>query len=1377
MYYELTYLQKGILNSELLYPDFLTNNICVLLQYDKNYNVEILKQAINFVLKNNDILRLKIEQKSKKFFFKDYNIEQIYSENCKNEILLEKKFKKFGNKKINVFDNKLYDFQIFSISNYKTAIFVKFHHIISDSWSVFLFEKNLFDYYNNFIKKTSKKILKNFSYLNYANQEKKYFSSEKFICDYKFFKQQLKINTQKIFPIKNFYFASKTAKRISLNIPKKISNHLKNFSQNKKTSPFIILSASLSIYLYKIYSKNIFFIHTPIYNRINEEEKKTIGLFVNTLPFLSKINKNLSFNNFLSATKKNFNTLLRHSRMPNYYIFKNFKHKINNIQIFLSYENIKSSQKVTPKLFFGDSEITPLSIHLSNRYNENKFLMEIDYRLDFFTKKEIHQMFDVLLKIIKEFLKNSNTLIKDYSVLNEKQINKIKNFNKNTLKIPQNKTIIDFFLFSVQKSADKNFVHYKNKTLTYKQVNIFSNIIADKIIKKNIKPQNTIAVLLKRNKNLIVSLIAIWKTGNILLPIDLNSPPKRIFNILKKAECNFIITDNYVLQKINFDNFTIINIDSIDTNEKFSNINLSKPNYFAALHFTSGTTGEPKAILTKHLAYINLYYSWQKIHNLQKKSLIILQVSDFSFDVFIGDLIKSIINAGCLKIATEEERISPKKLFKIAQSDKINFIEATPGIIFPFLNYVKNNDLSFSSLKTVVLGGEACIYNDFIKIVNNFRNSIKFFNSYGVTEAAIESTAYQAKPGENYNSYYSPIGFPLHNVKIFILNKDLQILPVNKTGQIYISGIGIAEKYFKNKKLTQEKFIKSSFIKNKILYKTGDLGRWLKDGNIEFLGRNDNQIKIRGYRVELAEIEILLSRNKKIKKAVAVTLTENKTNKIVVFILSDDINFNVFEAKNIIKNNLPYYMFPSAIHKIDKFPLNKNGKIDTRKLIEIHKNKTKKIDIKKPRNSVQKKISDILCKLLEIDQISIKDNFFDIGINSLMIVEAFVSAEKAGLNITPQDFYNYPTIEKLSEKILLKSSKYDIYKNVSLEKWKGFYFCNKTIFFDNVILTGATGFLGIHLLKLFTEKNIKVYCLIRRKNNISVKNRLKKIYNFYFNSDLPEKIEVIKSNSDNIYDSIDIKNYKNSIFVHCAANVKQFGNYSDFEKDNISFTNKVIDFCNDKNIKLAYISTMAIAANVKKSFTENDFFIGQNLEQSAYLKSKFIAEKNVRKAIKKGLKAVILRIGNLTGRLNDGRFQYNFADNLTYKLLLYLKNRSLKKQFYKSEIEFTPVDETAKAIYNLINLQLSFNKVYHIFNQNKIKIDKITEILNKVELKEDKKSENVDLSVFFEYYFSQSSFKFNDFTNFVLKHTNFYWKKINSVYLKKFINQINQSNL
>jgi amino acid adenylation domain-containing protein len=569
------------------------------------------------------------------------------------------------------------------------------------------------------------------------------------------------------------------------------------------------------------------------------------------------------------------------------------------------------------------------------------------------------------------------------------------------LEYPKDKTIVNLFEEQAKKAPRNTALIFENTHLSYKELNATSNQLAD-YLRKNytIEPDDLAGIMLERNEWMMIAILAVLKAGAGYVPIDLDYPQERINYLISDSGCKLLI-DETELNKF-----------------KTSQSNYSKenpsvgltPNNLMYCIYTSGSTGLPKGVLVEHLTVVNLAYAQKNEFGITPDERI-LQFSSISFDASVEQIWLAFLSGAALVLVSKETVGDIKALEKYITNKKVSHIHTVPA----YLNELVIDNKRY--LKRVIAGGDVCPPY----LAERWREHCAFYNEYGPTETTVTSIEYTAELNDGYNNFV-PIGKPIANTHIYILDEEKQLVPQGSPGELYIGGDGVARGYLNRPELTAERFIQNPFEPEQRMYRTGDLGRWLPDGNIEYLGRTDDQVKIRGFRIELGEIASVLQKHNQVKDAVVMAVDVNGQDKELVAYTSGDAD--TAELAVLLKSKLPHYMVPSYFVKVDAFPLNKNGKIDRRALpVPTERYYQKQGNFVPPVTATEKKIAVIWREVLNIKQVGIDDNFFDLGGTSLMVMRLINQVnQKTESYLRLASLYQLPTIRQLAQKIDTRST-------------------------------------------------------------------------------------------------------------------------------------------------------------------------------------------------------------------------------------------------------------------------------------------------------------------------------------------------------------------
>lgn len=1404
--YELTNPQKSIFYTEE-FTNKPINNIVGIMYFKNDIDIGLLKDAVNLTIKNNQAMNTRIVSNSStpmQYFanFSPFEIEVYdFSNNTMKDF---ESFKLgFSQKMFDFYESPLFEFVICKLPSKEIALIGKFHHIIVDAWSLGLVIDRIAFFYTKLL--TNSEISEDFgNYIDFIKREEEYISSELYKKNKNFWENTIK----NIEPVRlKSATSSFKANRKYYELTEQETSLINDFCKQNRISPYAFFLAVLNIYLYRTTSLENFSIQTPLLNRLGKE-KGTIGMFINMISIPFSNNGNLQVKDLLHNISSDSLSFFKNGKYPYMHLLNdlrknnstktcNIVYSFQNMRAKTIFQDIVSYRSEWSFVGYMQDEFV---VNVTDINNSGRYTLSYDYLVDLFSDTEIDLIHKRLKTIISNILSNPNTLISKIEILPEEEKELILNsFNNTDFPYDKEKTLIDLFEENVAKNPSDIALVYKEKTYTYFELNNMANIIAEELEKHDIT-NSRVAVLCKKSAWMVASLLGIMKSGNCYIPIDGTYPEDRIKYIIDNSKCSMIITSEEYKNLYDLENKIIL--ENLDFTLTLHYKSKATPNDLAYMIYTSGTTGNPKGVKIKHKNIINTLIWRKNCYNFSKDD-VVLQVPSFSFDSSVEDIFTPLIS-GSMLVIPAVTRMDVNILAEELARYKVNHFLVVPSL-YKILLHEKLDCLS--NMKIITIAGESfpmsLVKEHFKKLPN-----VRLINEYGPTENSVCSTFYELT--EKDESIL--IGKPINNCKCYVLDKNLELLPLYTKGELYVSGPGVSEGYWNKPDLTKERFLDNPFDPNYKMYKTGDIVLQNSDGNLEFIGRDDGQVKFHGLRIELKEIEKNILKNEDISDAIVlVKELSSKKQLLVAYVTSYKTDFDINLLYENLRNTLPFYMLPTIV-KLDSFPLTPNGKIDKSKLpLPV----TKKSSNVLPRNELENDILIICREVLENSTLGIYDDFFTDGnADSLNILTINSRLFANGIKVNTQDFYQNPTVESLAKYI--SKNKEKVYTNNNfIQNPKTTVFpegldANQLKFeYKNVLLTGATGFLGIHILDyLLKNTDCIIYCIIREKYNQTPQKRLENLLQFYFNSDYyslyKNRIIVLNGELSKDFFSLSQEQYSNlqkniDCIINTAANTKHYGNYATFERENVDTVRNLIAFAKPTGILLNHMSTTNVSGNylvdnnISYDFTENDFYIGQNYQDNVYIRSKFEAEKLIIEEEFKGLKANIFRLGNLMARYNDGAFQKNKMDNAYYTRLIALAKLGVLPDSLKNQtLEFSPIDETAKAIVKLLTIPNIENNIFHIFSNKLISIElllrifedynctcKFTNYDDFIENLHLQKNDKVlkyiisDLNNAKQFDYSSDIVINQQLTNKFLDFVGFEWSMIDENYLKRFFDKVN----
>ncbi|SKB69517.1 amino acid adenylation domain-containing protein [Lysinibacillus sp. AC-3] len=547
------------------------------------------------------------------------------------------------------------------------------------------------------------------------------------------------------------------------------------------------------------------------------------------------------------------------------------------------------------------------------------------YNVELFNTFTISKVNEHFINILTDLLSNPHKTFNAINILSETEKHQVLyDFNSHLLNYDSTKTIDEFFEYQVKKGPDRIALICQDRKLTYKELNEKSNQLAHLLRQKGVKPEKLVGLIVERSEDLIICMFAVLKAGGAYLPVDPAYPLERINYMFEQADINLLLTHSHINIELSIPCEKIYLDDSPLHHYPTSNLDkLHDVNNLMYTLYTSGSTGQPKGVAVEHRNVVGYCHSFRNEFNINEND-IMLQQSTVSFDISVEEIFPILLTGGTLVIACRDDVASTEKLLDIMRNNKVTMISG-----FPLLLNELNKYPLVESLHTMISGGDV-LRKEYI---SNLIDKVKIYNTYGPSETTVCISYYEVTSEKVGNNI--PTGKPIANYKVYILDKNRQPAPIGVPGEVCISGVGVSREYLNRPDLTSERYTQNPFVENEKMYICGDLARWSPDGNIEFLGRIDNQIKIGGRRTEPGEVEEKLLQHPSIEEACVIAReNKNKNKYLTAYIVMNEQNSAV-ELKEYLLQFLPDFMVPSYYVELNKLPLTLNGKVDKNNLAVI----------------------------------------------------------------------------------------------------------------------------------------------------------------------------------------------------------------------------------------------------------------------------------------------------------------------------------------------------------------------------------------------------------------------------------------------------------
>ncbi|WP_430412299.1 amino acid adenylation domain-containing protein [Kordia sp.] len=857
------------------------------------------------------------------------------------------------------------------------------HHIIGDGWSMELVISEVISTYNNLVQNKEYIVPKlEIQYKDYAVWLQSALTKEQYKVAATYWRSQFQgelpiidIPSFKSRPKVKTYNGHTLTHHFSTSFLKKLTT----FSKSKDVTLFMTIMAGINTLLYRYTNQNDIIIGTPIAGREHPDLEGQLGLYLNTLAIRTNVEGSYRFLDVLERQKQTLLAAYEHQNYP----FDELVNKLNlqrdtsrsplfDVMVVLQNQaqlhTIKTEHNLSG-IQVEDYEVNrnTSQFDLSFTFIEKEGLvLSIEYDTDIYDEFLIERMFTHFENVLSKAIDNSENSIASLTYIIEEEKKQIlEDFNDTKVAYSKDKTVIDLFEEQVAKTPDHIALVFKNKKLTYTEFNKEATLLAQYLIQKyDIQSNDLIGIKLERSEQVLIAIFGILKSRAAYVPIDISYPQERINYIENDCDCKLVIDEKEL------ESFKLFkHKNDVENLQRITN-----QNQLAYIIYTSGTTGNPKGVLIKHRNLSDYSLTFKNYFNLTNADSLLQQAS-ISFDTSIEEIFPILLSGGKLVVIKENNDFD--QLFKKCEEHKISILSTNPyALAFLNQNVAHYQSLNF---RTLISGGDTLNF----EYINNLHHKFEVYNTYGPTESTVCATYYKVES----QTKTIPIGKPIANRNIIILNDENKLQPIGVAGELCISGLGLASGYLNKEEITKEKFINHPFIENNKMYKSGDLARWLPDGTIEFLGRIDQQVKLRGYRIELGEIETVLKQYAEEIENVVVAVKEINEEKVLIAYYISSIHINKSSVKDFLQKKLPNYMIPDFYMQLDSFELTPNGKINRKALPNISGEDSIRNVYIAPKNDIEIALVAIWEEVLGIEKIGVTDNFFELGGHSLKITK------------------------------------------------------------------------------------------------------------------------------------------------------------------------------------------------------------------------------------------------------------------------------------------------------------------------------------------------------------------------------------------------------
>ncbi|WP_268626173.1 non-ribosomal peptide synthetase [Paenibacillus alvei] len=844
---------------------------------------------------------------------------------------------------------------------------------------------------------------------------------------------------------------------------------LKQLASQRGTTLYMVLLAAYTVLLHKYTGQNDLIVGTSIAGRTHGDTQPLIGMFVNTLALRNYPTSDKTFLSYLEEVKETTLGAYEHQNYP-------FEELVDKVQVSRDlsrnplFDTMFSLQNLEDKEFkLEGMKLSPYP----SEYGTAKFDLSVDvteengglecsfeFATALYKESTIRRLSTHFGHLLAAIVSRPDAKIAELNLLTSEENEQILGaFNPAKPEAAPAAAFHRLFEEQVERTPEAEAVVYENDRLTYAELNERANRLAATLRASGIGRESIVGILAERSVDLLVAVLAVWKAGGAYVPLDPDYPADRVRFMLEDSGAKVLLTQTPLRERaeawLGEEELALAAVlyldDEASYSEEWANAPIgssmvsgklteavddgdvshqkvgmgsfheARPEDLAYVIYTSGTTGKPKGVMIEHHSLVNTAAGYRREYRLDQFPVRLLQLASFSFDVFVGDIARTLYNGGTMVIVPKDDRIDPSRLHHWMERERVTIFESTPALIVPFLEYVHEQQLDMSGMELLITSSDSCSVADYRILQERFGSLFRIINAYGVTEAAIDSSFYDEELAKLPQTGHVPIGKAWLNAKFYIVDAHMNPVPVGVLGELVIGGVGVARGYLNRPELTEEKFVDSPFAAGERLYRTGDLARWMEDGNVDFIGRIDNQAKIRGYRIETGEIESQLLRVEGVREAVVLVRSDANRQKALCAYYTPDTGaeLTVNDLRSALAQELPGYMIPSYFVELERLPLTPNGKIDRKALPAPEGEAGSGTEYVAPRNELETKLAEIWQEVLGLaKEIGVHDNFFDIGGHSLRATTLVSKVHKElSVDLPLRDVFRHSTIGSMAAAI------------------------------------------------------------------------------------------------------------------------------------------------------------------------------------------------------------------------------------------------------------------------------------------------------------------------------------------------------------------------
>ncbi len=911
---------------------------------------------------------------------------------------------------------------LWQLSDEEHVLLLNMHHIVSDGWSMGVLIRELSLLYRAFCNGDADPLPPlSVQYADYAVWQRGWLSEEVLEQQLSYWREQLagaevlELLTDHPRPA----VSTGRGASVDVQLPQHLSESLKKLCLDQGVSLFMLILSAWQVLLSRYTGQEDIVVGAPIAIRTQRQTEGLIGFFVNTLALRNDLSGDPRFVELLEQVRQRTLSAYAHQDLPFEQLVDALElerdlSRESLVQVMFAWQNTP-----TAELELGELSLQPLLLEQTTTLfdltlmmgeSEAGLLGSLAYRSDLFERETIERMAGHLETLLEGIVSAPECRLSEFSLLTDSERQQLLvEWNDTAADFPGDPCIHELFEAQVWQTPEAVAAVFGDQELTFAQLNARANQLAHHLRDLGVGPEVLVGICHERSLEMVVGLLGILKAGGAYVPLDPDYPAERLAFMLEDTQAPVLLTQQALLERLPAHHAQVLCLDADwDQIKHQPDTNLpaqASPQHLAYVIYTSGSTGNPKGVLLQHHGAINLAFAEKEFLALGHTSSV-LQFASLNFDASVWEIFATLLSGARLCLATRDDLMPGVALAKTVDRHAVTHLTLPPSAL---------QAMAPDSLKTcevLVVAGEDCP----VELVRQWCQGRTMYNAYGPTEVTVCATI--SEPLDE--ACRLNIGKPIANTQVYLLDRAGNLVPQGVIGELFVASAGLARGYWNQPELTAERFIANPFADdpNSRLYKTGDLCRWLPDGNLEFLGRSDHQVKVRGHRIELGEIEAALSSHDQVRE-VAVMAQEDLTGekRLVAYVVppADRSTVSATTLREHLRAALPLYMVPGAFVFLESLPLTPNGKLDRKALPAPDGHLELDEQYVPPRNPVEEQLCNIWQEVLRLDRVGVQDNFFHLGGDSILSIQVVARAAQKGLRLTVRQMFEHQTIATLAE--------------------------------------------------------------------------------------------------------------------------------------------------------------------------------------------------------------------------------------------------------------------------------------------------------------------------------------------------------------------------